>query len=495
MKKLMCAVVMLLLVAGLGYSQVMINEIQYDAAQSGTEDWFEWVELYNAGGDDVDLTGWRLCDNMDSVGEVLPSTVIAAGEYLVLAANVDSFHVNFPGVPAVAWSDANIGNALGNSSDILALLNAGGALADRVNWGTGTWTQPSYVRFGYWNPGCVDAAAGHSIGRNPNGFDTDAVTDWADMASPTPGASNGGAVVYTPHTIYEIQNGGNLTDSAVSVVAIVTSENISWSNGFFAAEAPGAWHGVVCYGSSAPVVPGDSVLINGMVDEYLGVTELIPAQVTVLGTTAVPAASDVLLSDVKDGGANAESYEGVLVRLPTAFACDTAFMSPTYGEWAVCLGADTVRIDNSSNTYGIYYAKPAFGTDSVRVTGVVTYDNGHFKVMPRDSDDVVINPAGVAGAPATAVPGFSLRAAYPNPAAQNALIQYSLSRTGPVELGVFNMLGQKVATLASGVQAAGSHQVRWSLRGDDGTMVPNGVYFYRLSAGNRSDTRKLVVVR
>lgn len=495
MKKLMYAAAMLLAVAALGHAQVMINEVQYDATQSGTEDWFEWVELYNAGGDDVDLTNWRLCDNMDSVGELLPSTVIAAGEYVVLAANVDSFHVNFPGVPAVAWTDANIGNALGNGSDILALLNAGGTLVDRVNWGTGTWTQPSYVRFGYWNPGCVDAAAGHSIGRNPNGFDTDAVTDWADMASPTPGATNGGAVVYTPHTIYEIQNGGNLTDSAVSVVAIVTSENISWSSGFFAAEAPGAWHGVVCYGSSAPVVPGDSVLINGMVDEYNGVTELIPAQVTVLGTTAVPAVTDVLLSDVKDGSANAESYEGVLVRLPKALACDTAFMSPTYGEWAVCLGTDTVRIDNSSTTYGIYYPHPAYGTDSVRVTGVVTYDNSHFKVMPRDSDDVLINPAGVAGAPAAAAAGFALQAAYPNPASRSAAIRYSLPRDAAVSLGVFNMLGQKVATLAAGPQAAGAHQVSWSLRGDDGAPVPNGIYFYRLSAGTRSDTRKLIVVR
>lgn len=112
-----------------------------------------------------------------------------------------------------------------------------------------------------------------------------------------------------------------------------------------------------------------------------------------------------------------------------------------------------------------------------------------------DASVIAYNTMGVAGAPAAAVPGFSLRAAYPNPAADAATIRYSLSRNETVSLGVFNMLGQKVATLASGVQAAGSHQVRWSLRRDDGTMVPNGVYFYRLSAGNRSDTRKLVVVR
>jgi flagellar hook assembly protein FlgD len=62
-------------------------------------------------------------------------------------------------------------------------------------------------------------------------------------------------------------------------------------------------------------------------------------------------------------------------------------------------------------------------------------------------------------------------------------------------LGVFNMLGQKVATLASGSQPAGVHQVRWALKNDNGALVQNGVYFVRLESGSQKSTRKLIVVR
>ena len=53
-------------------------------------------------------------------------------------------------------------------------------------------------------------------------------------------------------------------------------------------------------------------------------------------------------------------------------------MSPTFGEWAICIGPDTLRIDNSSTTNGIYYAKPNFGVDSVTVTGFMNYTNSNF---------------------------------------------------------------------------------------------------------------------
>lgn len=105
------------------------------------------------------------------------------------------------------------------------------------------------------------------------------------------------------------------------------------------------------------------------------------------------------------------------------------------------------------------------------------------------------NITGVEGSPSAAATAFWLMPAQPSPASSATAIQYSLSRDAKVSLTVFNMLGQKVATLASGNQSAGAHQVRWSLRNDDGAPVPNGVYFYQLSAGSQKDTRKMIVVR
>ncbi|MDQ7799106.1 MAG: lamin tail domain-containing protein [Candidatus Edwardsbacteria bacterium] len=494
MKKTLLALVLLLAAVSVN-AQVVINEVQYDPIGGGTDTKTEWIELYNPTGDDIDLSGWIMCDNTDSIGETFPSTVLAAGEYLVLAALVDSFHLNYPAVPAIQWPDSSFGAGLANGADMLIILNAADSVIDQMNWGTPTLTWASWIRFGGWNPGCIDAAAGHSIGRSPNGVDTDLAVDWADMVVPTPGATNGGAVVYTPHTIYDIQNGGALTDSAVSVVGIVTSKNYVDFDGFMLAEASGPWHGIVVY-SNANVVVGDSVIITGTVTEYNGLTELSASQVTVRGTGTVPAITNVSLADVKTGSPTAESYEGTLVRVPKALACDTTWMSPTYGEWAVCIGPDTLRIDNSSTTNGIYYAKPNFGVDSVTVTGVMTYSFSHFKLLPRDSADVINHgPTGVAGQPPIAKPVFSLMPCSPNPAGREARFSFSLANQGRVDLSVFNVLGQKVATVYSGQLSPGLHSLAWNLKGQNGQQLPNGVYFYNLSDGSRSSTRRMLILK
>lgn len=494
MKRTLFALILILAAASVN-AQILINEVQYDPIGAGVDTKTEWIELYNPTGDDVDLSGWLLCDNTDSIGEPFPSTVLAAGEYLVLAAVVDSFHLDFPGVPAINWPDSSLCGALSNTADIVVIVNSSGTMVDRVNWGAGTWTQASYVKFGYWDPAVLDVVQGHSIGRSPNGVDTDLAADWADMASPTPGATNGGAVVYTPHTIYDIQNGGALTDSAVSVVGIVTSKNYVDFDGFMLAEASGPWHGIVVY-SNANVVVGDSVVITGTVTEYNGLTELSASQVTVLGTGTVPAITNVSLADVKTGSPTAESYEGVLVRIPKALSCDTTWMSPTYGEWAVCIGPDTLRIDNSSNTNGIYYAKPNFGVDSVTVSGVMTYSYSHFKLMPRDSADVINHgPTGITGQPPAARPIFSLQPCSPNPVSRDARFSFSLANQGRVDLSVFNVLGQKVATVYSGQMPAGQHNLSWNLKGQNGQQLPNGVYFYNLTDGSRSSTRRLLILK
>jgi predicted extracellular nuclease len=505
MKKTLLAL-MLMLAAVSVNAQVVINEVQYDPTTGGTDSLSEWIELYNAGSDDVDLTGWRLCDNGDSIGEVFPSMVVAAGEYAVFVCNVDSFVKYFPAATNYyAWTSGSFGDTragntaygLGNSADMLVMVNSSGTVIDAVNWGTVSTSWPTWIKYSTygWDPAVGDAAPGHSIGRSPNGVDTDLAVDWADMVVPTPGATNGGAVVYTPHTIYDIQNGGALTDSAVSVVGIVTSKNYVDFDGFMLAEASGPWHGIVVY-SNANVVVGDSVIITGTVTEYNGLTELSASQVTVRGTGTVPAITNLSLADVKTGSPTAESYEGTLVRVPKALACDTTWMSPTYGEWAVCIGPDTLRIDNSSTTNGIYYAKPNFGVDSVTVTGVMTYSFSHFKLLPRDSADVINHgPTGVAGRPPIAKPVFSLMPCSPNPAGREARFSFSLANQGRVDLSVFNVLGQKVATVFSGQMSAGQHSLAWNLKGQNGQQLSNGVYFYNLSDGSRSSTRRMLILK
>ena len=79
---------------------------------------------------------------------------------------------------------------------------------------------------------------------------------------------------------------------------------------------------------------------------------------------------------------------------------------------------------------------------------------------------------------------------YPNPFGAGTTIEYTLTTAGPVTLTVYNVLGQEVATLADGVRAAGTHRATF-----DASGLASGVYVYRLTAGDRTEQRRMLVVR
>ena len=90
---------------------------------------------------------------------------------------------------------------------------------------------------------------------------------------------------------------------------------------------------------------------------------------------------------------------------------------------------------------------------------------------------------------------FALAPINPNPISRFAQIKYSLKESGKVNLGVFNILGQQVASLVDGHQTAGNHTAIWRLRDDKGSLVPNGIYFVKLSSKGQSMTRRALVVK
>jgi hypothetical protein len=88
---------------------------------------------------------------------------------------------------------------------------------------------------------------------------------------------------------------------------------------------------------------------------------------------------------------------------------------------------------------------------------------------------------------------------FPNPVTSNAVsIKYSIpSRIGSadVRITIFDVTGRAVRNLLPGTQNAGSYSADWDLRDEDGSSVPSGIYFYRLTAGEETITEKLMVVR
>jgi len=101
------------------------------------------------------------------------------------------------------------------------------------------------------------------------------------------------------------------------------------------------------------------------------------------------------------------------------------------------------------------------------------------------------NPTSVGETPSGGIPqAFSLGQNYPNPFNPSTTLDYALPRDGFVQLSVFNVLGEQVAELVNGSRGAGSYTVRW-----DASALPGGVYYYRLTTGNFSETRKMVLIR
>ena len=90
---------------------------------------------------------------------------------------------------------------------------------------------------------------------------------------------------------------------------------------------------------------------------------------------------------------------------------------------------------------------------------------------------------------------FALYQNYPNPFNPTTIITYDLPEAARVELVIYDVLGQHVATMKNGRQEAGSYQVRWNGTNDSGAPVSTGLYFYRLNAGTNSANKKMIFMK
>ena len=89
----------------------------------------------------------------------------------------------------------------------------------------------------------------------------------------------------------------------------------------------------------------------------------------------------------------------------------------------------------------------------------------------------------------------SLAQNHPNPFNGSTTIRFALAEQEDVSLSIYNLAGQKVATLTTGRREAGSHSLRWDGRGEGGQELASGVYLCRLQAGGQVETRKLLLLR
>ncbi len=92
--------------------------------------------------------------------------------------------------------------------------------------------------------------------------------------------------------------------------------------------------------------------------------------------------------------------------------------------------------------------------------------------------------------PSGSVNGFSLGQNYPNPFNPSTTISYSIPQRSYVTLKVYDMLGKEVSVLVNEEKNAGSYRIKFN-----GSTLSSGIYFYKLQAGNFTQTKKLILLK
>ncbi len=90
---------------------------------------------------------------------------------------------------------------------------------------------------------------------------------------------------------------------------------------------------------------------------------------------------------------------------------------------------------------------------------------------------------------------FQLFQNHPNPFNSETTIKYTLFKSCPVSLVMYNILGQKVRTLVDEYQRPGAKTVSWDGKNEKGKDLPSGIYFYQLMAGQITQTKRMVLLK
>jgi hypothetical protein len=106
----------------------------------------------------------------------------------------------------------------------------------------------------------------------------------------------------------------------------------------------------------------------------------------------------------------------------------------------------------------------------------------------RASDGQTNVPLGPTGA------RLALSPAVPNPFSGQTRFEVALGQAGALDVGVYDLAGRKIATLFHGDAPAGTHAFTWDGRGDDGSSLHGGVYFYRAVTEGSAATGRMVLV-
>ena len=119
-------------------------------------------------------------------------------------------------------------------------------------------------------------------------------------------------------------------------------------------------------------------------------------------------------------------------------------------------------------------ADPASGGDAYALVNLKGFAEGVSSQLPKE---------------------FQLAQNYPNPFNPETKISYALPNDCHVKLTIYNLLGQKIKVLVDEHQTAGTQNVHWNGKDHNGKEAASGIYFYRLDAGEYTQTSRMVLMK
>jgi flagellar hook assembly protein FlgD len=90
---------------------------------------------------------------------------------------------------------------------------------------------------------------------------------------------------------------------------------------------------------------------------------------------------------------------------------------------------------------------------------------------------------------------YMLAQNYPNPFNPTTQILFAIPQNERVTLSIYNVLGQRIATLVDGMLTQGSHVVTWNGRDNRGMQLPSGVYFYTLKTSSFTASKRMLMLK
>ena len=125
--------------------------------------------------------------------------------------------------------------------------------------------------------------------------------------------------------------------------------------------------------------------------------------------------------------------------------------------------------------------------------------SGRYTSLDLNNDGIIDNcqqDQGISDVPAGIAGQFFLHNAQPNPFNPQTTIAFELPQPEAVSLRVFDVAGRLVKVLLDGeIVAEGRNRAVWNGRDSGGRLAASGIYFYRLEAGEFTETKKMMLLK